>query len=63
MNGAIGLMSEPGTNPGFLYQQNPMRDAITAGLTLNSFNNHAERVKMANIAQMINVLTGHYSHR
>lgn len=47
---------EPGTNPGFLYQQNTMRDAITAGLTLNSFNNHAERVKMANIAQMINVL-------
>ncbi len=47
---------EPGTNPGFLYQQSTMRDALTAGLTLNSFNNHAERVKMANIAQMVNVL-------
>ncbi len=47
---------EPGTNPGFLYQQNSLRDALVAGLTLNIFNNHAERVKMANIAQMINVL-------
>src|SRR5690606_3736355 len=34
---------EPGTNPGFLYQQNTMRDAMIAGLTLNVFNNHAER--------------------
>lgn len=47
---------EPGTNPGFLYQQNSLRDAVTAGLTLNIFNNHAERVKMANIAQTVNVL-------
>lgn len=47
---------EPGTNPGFLYQQNSLRDAIVAGLTLNIFNNHAERVKMANIAQTVNVL-------
>ncbi len=47
---------EPGTNPGFLYQQNTMRDAMIAGATLNIFNNHAERVKMANIAQTINVL-------
>ncbi len=47
---------EPGTNPGFLYQQNTLRDAITAGATLNIFNNNADRVKMANIAQMINVL-------
>lgn len=47
---------EPGTNPGFLYQQNTMRDAIVAGLTLNMFNNHSDRVKMANIAQTINVL-------
>jgi len=47
---------EPGTNPGFLYQQNTLRDALTSGLTLNIFNNHAERVKMANIAQTINVL-------
>ncbi|MEN6577188.1 MAG: alpha-N-arabinofuranosidase [Phycisphaerales bacterium] len=47
---------EPGTNPGFLYQQNSLRDAMVAGLTLNIFNNHCDRVKMANIAQMINVL-------
>jgi alpha-N-arabinofuranosidase len=47
---------EPGTNPGFLYQQNTMRDAMIAGATLNIFNNHAERVRMANLAQAINVL-------
>jgi alpha-L-arabinofuranosidase len=47
---------EPGTNPGFLYQQNSVRDAVTAALYLNIFNNHARRVKMANIAQTINVL-------
>lgn len=45
-----------GTNPGFLYQQNTMRDAMIAGLTLNIFNNHADRVKMANLAQAVNVL-------
>ncbi len=47
---------EKGTNPGFLFQQNTMRDAMLAGMTLNIFNNHAERVKMANLAQAINVL-------
>jgi alpha-N-arabinofuranosidase len=47
---------EPGTNSSFLYQQNTMRDAMLAGATLNIFNNHADRVKMANIAQAINVL-------
>jgi alpha-N-arabinofuranosidase len=47
---------EPGTNPGFLYQQNTLRDALVAGLTLNIFNRHCERVKMANIAQLANVL-------
>ena len=47
---------EPGTNPGFLYQQNSLRDALVAGITLNIFNHHAARVRMANIAQMINVL-------
>ena len=47
---------EPGTNPGFLYQQNTMRDALVAGITLNIFNKHSDRVKMANIAQMVNVL-------
>ncbi len=47
---------EPGTNPGFLYQQNTLRDAICAGIHMNIFNNHCDRVRMANIAQMINVL-------
>jgi alpha-L-arabinofuranosidase len=47
---------EPGTNPSFLYQQNTMRDAITAAIHLNIFNQHADRVKAANIAQMVNVL-------
>ncbi len=47
---------EPGTNPGFLYQQNTMRDVMIAGTTLNTFNNHADRVKMANLAQAVNVL-------
>lgn len=47
---------EPGTNPGFLYQQNTLRDALVAGIHLNLFNNHADRVKMANIAQTVNVL-------
>ena len=47
---------EPGTNPGFLYQQNTMRDAVTAACNLNIFNNHCDRVRMANIAQVVNVL-------
>lgn len=47
---------EPGTNGSFLFQQNTMRDAMIAGATLNIFNNHCDRVKMANLAQIINVL-------
>ncbi|MBR5442331.1 MAG: alpha-N-arabinofuranosidase [Clostridia bacterium] len=47
---------EEGTNPGFLYQQSTMRDALVAGLTLNVFNKHCDRVRMANIAQTVNVL-------
>jgi len=47
---------EPGTNPGFLYQQNTLRDALVAGINLNIFNNHCDRVQMANIAQTVNVL-------
>ena len=47
---------EPGTNPGFLYQQNTMRDAVVAACNLNIFNNHCDRVRMANIAQVVNVL-------
>lgn len=47
---------EPGTNPGFLYQQSTMRDAMVAALTLNIFNRHCDRVVMANIAQLVNVL-------
>ena len=46
----------PNTNNAFLYQQNTMRDAMIAGLTLNIFNNHADRVHMANLAQTVNVL-------
>jgi alpha-N-arabinofuranosidase len=47
---------EKGTNPGFLYQQNTLRDAILAGVILNIFHDHAERVQIANLAQMVNVL-------
>ncbi len=47
---------EKGTNPGFLYQQSTMRDALVAGITLNIFNKHSDRVRIANIAQMVNVL-------
>jgi len=47
---------QPGTNRGALYQDNTLRDAIVAGLSLNIFNNHSDRVRMANIAQMVNVL-------
>lgn len=47
---------EPGTNPGFLYQQNTMRDALVAALTLHIFHDHCDRVQMANIAQTVNVL-------
>jgi alpha-N-arabinofuranosidase len=63
--GRIGLLvdewgtwwdAEPGTNPSFLYQQNTLRDAVSAGIFLNAFNDHCRRVKMANIAQTVNVL-------
>lgn len=47
---------EPGTNPGFLHQQNTMRDAVLAATTLNIFNAHCGRVRMANLAQTVNVL-------
>jgi alpha-L-arabinofuranosidase len=47
---------EAGTNPGFLFQQNTMRDAMLAGATLNIFHRHADRVRMANLAQTVNVL-------
>lgn len=50
------LAVEPGTNPGFLYQQNTIRDAMVAAVTLNIFHKHADRVHMANIAQTVNVL-------
>jgi alpha-N-arabinofuranosidase len=46
----------PGSNPGFLEQQNSLRDAVVAGLNLNIFAHHADRVRMAAIAQMVNVL-------
>ncbi len=47
---------EEGTNPGFLYQQSTMRDALIASATMDIFNHHCKRVRMANIAQMVNVL-------
>lgn len=47
---------DPGTNPGFLRQQNSMRDAIVAALNVNIFTKYADRVRMTNIAQMVNVL-------
>ena len=47
---------EPGTNPGFLYQQSTLRDALVASVTLDILNRHADRVRMANIAQAVNVL-------
>jgi alpha-N-arabinofuranosidase len=47
---------EPGVNQGVLYQQNSLRDALIAGTTLNIFNNHSDRVRMANLAQTVNVL-------
>ena len=47
---------EDGTVPGFLYQQNTMRDAMVAAINLNLFNKHSDRVKMANMAQMVNVV-------
>jgi alpha-L-arabinofuranosidase len=46
----------PGTNPSFLQQQNTLRDALAAALSFNAFHRHTDRVKMANIAQMVNVL-------
>jgi alpha-N-arabinofuranosidase len=61
----IGLMvdewgawheAEPGSTPGFLYQQNTLRDAFVAALSLNIFHQHCNRVKMTNIAQTVNVL-------
>lgn len=47
---------EPGTNPGFLYQQNTLRDALLCASTMNIFHKYSDRVRMANIAQMVNVL-------
>jgi len=52
----VWLAPAPGTNPGFLIQQNSLRDGIMAALNLNIFARHADRVRMTNIAQMVNVL-------
>jgi alpha-N-arabinofuranosidase len=54
----VWLQPLPGLNPMFLKQQNSLRDAIAASLNLNTFARHADRVRMTNIAQMINVLQG-----
>ncbi len=48
--------SEEGSQPGFLYQQNSLRDALVAAVTFNIFHRYADRVQMANIAQLVNVL-------
>ncbi len=48
--------SDPGTNPGFLRQQNSLRDAVVAAVNLNIFAKHADRVRLTAIAQMVNVL-------
>jgi alpha-N-arabinofuranosidase len=48
--------AEEGSTPGFLYQQNSLRDALVAAVNFNVFHKHARRVRMTNIAQMINVL-------
>jgi alpha-N-arabinofuranosidase len=48
--------AEPGRDPGFLYQQNTLRDALVAAINFNIFHHHADRVRMASIAQMVNVL-------
>jgi alpha-N-arabinofuranosidase len=50
------LAPTPGSNPGGLVQQNSQRDAVLAALSINVFARHADRVRMANVAQMINVL-------
>ncbi|TFW34649.1 alpha-N-arabinofuranosidase [Massilia horti] len=47
---------EKGTNAGFLFQQNTLRDAVVAAMNFNIFHGHAERVRMTNIGQMVNVL-------
>ncbi|MDD2213946.1 MAG: alpha-L-arabinofuranosidase C-terminal domain-containing protein [Oscillospiraceae bacterium] len=47
---------EPGTNPGFLYQQNTTRDALVAAVNYNIFNKHSDRIPMTNLAQLVNVL-------
>ena len=52
----VWVRSMPGTNPLYLQQQNSLRDAILASLNLNIFVRHADRVRMTNIAQMVNVL-------
>ncbi len=48
--------AQPGTNPAFLVQQNTLRDALTSAINIDIFVHHADRVRMANIAQMVNVL-------
>jgi alpha-N-arabinofuranosidase len=52
----IWVDNEPGTNPGFLYQQNTMRSAMSAALMLHIFQKYPERIRLCNLAQTINVL-------
>jgi alpha-N-arabinofuranosidase len=50
------LAPTPGSPQGFLEQQNSQRDALIAALNIHTFARHADRVRGANIAQMVNVL-------
>lgn len=52
----IWVDNEPGTAPGYLYQQNTMRSALCAALMLHIFHKYADRIRVANLAQTINVL-------
>lgn len=46
----------PGSPDGWLQQQNSLRDALLAAANFNIFHRHADRVRLANVAQMVNVL-------
>ena len=56
MKGQFGQYAEPGRNPAFLYQQDSLRDALIAALTLTFLDKYCDCIKMANLAQTVNVL-------
>jgi alpha-N-arabinofuranosidase len=55
-----GCWHPEGSGPSHGYnlfeQQSTMRDAVVAALTLNIFNKHCDKVRMANVAQLVNNL-------